>query len=227
MIDRQRRGLALTLAMAFALIGSRGLAYGAGSGTSLSTLAAFDAAFAKVDDYTVTMTAHEVAGSDVQDRVYHYWFKKPHQAKIEIVSGAGAGGGGVWTGTDQVRGHQGGLLSHFHLKVDLHDRRAVSLRGYTIPDGLFANEVDKYRQIKGELAQHDGPVIDGDATEAVELRLAEPAANAGVTRMVLDLSKKTHMPVRQTRYAGDQIVTTENWTDLKTNTGLTSADFPF
>ncbi|HEY8297564.1 MAG TPA: hypothetical protein VIG32_06035 [Candidatus Baltobacteraceae bacterium] len=222
---QRTRFFSLTLGFAaLALI----LAHGALRAAPVPALAAFDDAFAKVHDYTVTLRAHEVSGSRTQDRVYHYWYRKPNDAKIEIASGEGAGGGGVWTGGDQVSGHQGGfLISKFHLKVGLHDGRAVSLRGYTIPDGLFPNEVEKYRTIKGQLSEGAGPTVDGQATDAVTLNVADPAAVGGVTRMVLDLSKATHMPVRQIRYQGDQIVADEIWSELKTNVGLSERDFPF
>ena len=190
-------------------------------------IASFDEAFGRIHDYTVTVTAHEVRGGDVQDRVYHYWFMKPHFGKIEIASGAGSGGGGVWTGGDQVSGHQGGFLSHFHLKVGLHDGRATSLRGYTIPDGLIQNEVDKYRESKGELTQRNGPVIAGTPTDMVELRPANPSDAGGVTRMDIFLSKTTHMPLRQVRYQGDQVVAEETFSELKLNVGLSAQDFPF
>lgn len=190
-------------------------------------ISAFDDAFGRVHDYTMTVTAHEVRGSDVQDRVYHYWFMKPHFAKIEVVSGAGAGSGGVWAGGDRVSGHQGGFLSHFHLKVGLHDGRATSLRGYTIPDGLLQNEVDKYREIKGDLSQRSGPVIAGSPTDMVELRPANPSAVDGLTRMDIFLSKTTHMPLRQLRYQGDEMVAEDSFSELKLNVGLSAQDFPF
>ncbi|MDQ6823776.1 MAG: hypothetical protein M3Z07_04715 [Candidatus Eremiobacteraeota bacterium] len=190
-------------------------------------IAAFDAAFASVHDYSVTVTAHEVSGSNVQDRVYHYWFMRPSLAKIEIVSGAGTGSGGVWAGGDRVSGHQGGFLSRFHLKVGLHDGRATSLRGYTIPDGLIQNVVDKFRQLKGALSQSGGPVVAGQSTDMVELQLANPSAFDGVTRMDIYFSKSTHMPLRQARYSGNQVVAQETFTELKVNTGLTQRDFPY
>lgn len=192
-----------------------------------AAIGAFDSAFAKINDYTVTLHAHEVAGSQTQDRVYSYWFKKPHEAKTLIVSGDGNGSGGVWNGGDQVSGHQGGFLSRFHLKVDLHDRRAVSLRGFTIPDGLFANLVAQYTHINGSLSEKSGPTIDGQATNEIDLRPANPSEAGGATRMIMYLSKSTRMPVRQIRYAGDTLLTDESWTDLKTNVGLTDSDFPF
>lgn len=199
----------------------------AGAAGNAPALGEFDTAFSKVNDYTVMVRAHEVSGDNTQDRVYHYWFKKPHQAKTLIESGDGHGSGGVWNGGDRVSGHQGGFLSRFHLKVDLHDHRAVSLRGYTIPDGLLPNEVAKYRDVKGELSQRPGGTVDGEATDAVELKVADPAANQGVTRMVIYLSKATHMPVKQQRYEGDKLVAEETFYDLKTNVGLNDGDFPF
>ncbi|MEO6913832.1 MAG: hypothetical protein ABI182_07425 [Candidatus Baltobacteraceae bacterium] len=192
-----------------------------------AAIGAFDSAFAKINDYTVMLHAHEVLGNQTQDRVYSYWFRKPHEAKTLIVSGDGSGGGGVWNGGNQVSGHQGGFLSHFHLKVDLHDHRAVSLRGYTIPDGLFQNLVAQYTQIGGALTEKGGPTIDGQATSEIDLRPAAPSEAGGATRMIMYLSKSTHMPLRQIRYAGDNVLTDESWTDLKTNVGLTQNDFPF
>lgn len=190
-------------------------------------IAAFDEAFAKVNDYTVTVRAHEVQGNNTQDRTYHYWFKRPNLAKTLIVAGDGKGSGGVWNGGDQVSGHQGGMLSFIHLKVGLHDSRAVSLRGYTIPEGLLQNEVDKYKQIKGDLSQRGGPEIDGVATDEIDLKVADPSAYDGVTRMTIYLNKQTHWPVRQVRWAGAKIVADETFLDLKTNVGLSDSEFPF
>ncbi|MBC5815808.1 MAG: hypothetical protein GIW97_04625 [Candidatus Eremiobacteraeota bacterium] len=187
-------------------------------------LKAFDEAWSRVNDYTVTVRAHEVLGGDSQNRVYQFWYKKPNRAKTLIADGDGRGSGGVWSGGDKVSGHQGGFLSHIHLTVDLHDRRAVSLRGYTIPQGLIMNQVAQYKEIKGALSQHTGP----DNTEVVELKPASVATSgteAGVTNMEMFFNKSTHLPVRQIRYAGDKVVSDESWSDLKTNVGLGDGDF--
>lgn len=192
-----------------------------------SAITAFDDAFAKVNDYTVTVRAHEVKGDRVQDRTYNYWFKRPMLAKTLIVAGDGKGSGGVWNGGDKVSGHQGGMLAFIHLKVDLHDGRATSLRGYTIPQGLLQNEVDKYKEIKGELTEHPGPAIDGTPTDELDLKIADPASNDNITHAIMYISKTTHFPLRQIRYEGDKIVADETFSDLKTNVGLKDSDFPF
>ena len=190
-----------------------------------SALNAFDDAWSKIQDYTVSLRVHEALGSATQDRTYDYWFRKPHYAKTAITSGDGRGGGAVWVGGSQVSGHQGGLLSFVHLKVDLHDKRAVSLRGYTLLDGLFPYIIERYRITKGALTERAGPMQNGEATDEVELKIANPSND--ITRTVLYLSKSTHMPLRQLRYAGDKVVTDETWTNFHPNVGLKVSDFPF
>src|SRR6202171_3710472 len=107
--------------------------------------AAFLEAWAKVPSYTANIKAHLVKGTDVQDRTYHYAYLKPHFAKIDITGGPGRGGGAVWTGGDTVSGHQGGLLSGIHLKVSIHDGRAVDLRGHTIDQASFENVAENIK----------------------------------------------------------------------------------
>lgn len=188
---------------------------------------AFNASFAQVTSYTYKLHSHEVKGTDVQDRVYDYSFMKPHFAKTLIESGAGKGSGGVWTGGDQVSGHQGGFLSGIHLKVDLHDGRAVSLRGYTIPDGLPQNIVARYADIKGDLTQSAGGPITRANTDLLDLKVADPANNGGVSEQKLYLSQATHWPLREIFYAGNQVVLDQSFTDYNLNAGLTQNDFPF
>lgn len=194
---------------------------------TVPAITAFDEAFSKVNDYTVTVRAHEVKGDRTQDRTYHYFFKRPSLAKTDIVSGDGAGSGGVWNGGDQVHGHLKVGPFTFGKKVGLHDSQATSLRGYTLPEGLLQNEVAKYAQLKGDLTQRTGPTIQGVPTEEVDLKLADPAQAGNVTRMAIYLSKETHFPVRQVRWDGDKIVADETFSDLKTNVGLSENDFPF
>lgn len=199
----------------------------AAGAAAVPAITAFDNAFATVNDYTVTVRAHEVKGDRTQDRTYHYAFKRPNLAKTDIVSGDGAGSGGVWNGGTQVHGHLKIAFMTLGKKVDLHDPQATSLRGYTIPEGLIQNEVAKYADTKGELTQRGGPTIGGVPTEEVDLKVADPATTGGVTRMTIYLSKETHFPVRQVRWDGDKIVADETFQDLKTNTGLSTSDFPF
>jgi outer membrane lipoprotein-sorting protein len=216
-----RRSLSLCIALV-------GVSCFAARGANVApAVAAFDKAFAGINDYTCVLHVHEAKGTMTQDRVYQYEFMKPHYVKTLILDGDGKGSGGVWIGGDQVSGHQGGLFSGIHMKISLHDPRAVSLRGVTIPEGLLPRIVDDYATIPGKLTQLDGGKIQGVQTDRIELKVTDPASNNGISDQILYLSKETHWPVRQILYSGSQIVLDENVTDLKTNVGLTQADFPF
>jgi outer membrane lipoprotein-sorting protein len=206
------------------VVGSSGTLRAANSAPAI---AAFEQAFAATNDYTAVLHVHEAKGNQTQDRVYSYMFMKPHYAKTLILDGDGKGSGGVWTGGDQVSGHQGGILSGIHLKVSVNDPRAVSLRGVTIPEGLLQRIVENYATIPGKLVQQDGGKIGGVPSDRLDLKVADPSANGGVSEMILYLSKETHWPIRQIMYDGSQIVLDESVSDLKTNVGLKQSDFPF
>jgi len=225
------RRLALLLAAAAVMLTAPHAAAAAAgpavAGPPGNALDAFNTAFANVSQFTYKLHSHEVKGTDVQDRVYDYSFMKPHFAKTLIESGPGRGGGAVWTGGDQVSGHQGGFLSGIHLKIGLHDGRAVSLRGYTIPDGLPQNIVATYTPTKGTLTVTSGGKIGGVETDLADLKVNDPASNGGVSEQKLYLSEDTHFPVRQILYSGDQVVLDQTFTDWNLNPGLTQNDFPF
>jgi hypothetical protein len=214
-----------SLSLFGALVGTICLA--ASAADQAPAIAAFDRAYTGVTDYTCILRVHEAKGTQSQDRVYQYSFMNPHYVKTLILDGDGKGSGGVWIGGDQVSGHLGGILSGFHLKVDLHDPRAVSLRGVTIPDGLLPRIIDDYGTIPGKLTQTDGGKLGGIETDRLELSVAEPASNHGISDQIVYLSKDTHWPIRQIMYSGTQIVLDESVDDLKTNVGLTKSDFPF
>jgi outer membrane lipoprotein-sorting protein len=199
----------------------------AGAANRAPAVAAFDRAFASINDYTCVLQVHEVKGTQTQDRVYQYSFMKPHYVKTLVLDGDGKGSGAVWVGGDKVSGHLGGILSGIHLKIDLHDRRVVSLRGVTIPEALLPNVIDDYRTIPGKLTQTDGGKIGGAETDRLDLKVADPASNHDVSEQILYLSKETHWPIRQIMYSGSQVVLDESVSDLKTNVGLTQSDFPF
>jgi hypothetical protein len=214
-----------SLSLCVVLVGASCVA--ALAANAVPAIEAFDKSFGAINDYTCILHVHEAKGTATQDRVYQYEFMKPHYVKTLILDGDGKGSGGVWTGGDQVSGHQGGFLSGIHMKISVNDPRAVSLRGVTIPEGLLSRIVDNYATIPGKLTQAEGGKVQGVETDRIELKVADPDSNHGVSDQILYVSKETHWPVRQIMYSGSQIVLDENVTDLKTNVGLTQSDFPF
>lgn len=214
-----------SLSLFAALVGASCVA--ASAAKEAPAIAEFDQTFAGVNDYTCVLHSHEVGGTQTQDRVYQYSFMKPHYLKALIVGGDGKGSGMVWVGGDQVSGHEGGIFSAIHVKINLRDPRAISLHGVTIPEGLLPGTIDKYRTIPGILTQMDGGKVGGVETDRLDLKVADPASNHDITEQVVYLSKETHWPIRQIMYSGSQIVLDESVDDLRINVGLTRSDFPF
>lgn len=182
--------------------------------------AAFLEAWAKVPSYTANIKVHETKGTDVQDRTYHYAYLKPHFAKIDITGGPGRGGGAVWTGGDTVSGHQGGFLSGIHLKVSIHDGRAVDLRGGTIDEASFENVADNIKN--AATATNGEETVNGTAYDTVTVPFKD--AN-GATKRVIFLSKTTHLPARRVTYAGDAVVLNEEFSDVNPAANLKESDF--
>ena len=75
------------------------------------------------------------------------------------------------------------------------------------------------------MSEADGASIDGIATTAVTLVLADPATNHNVSKEVVFFAKSSHLPVRRERYEGERLVKDEKWTSVKLNVGLTDANF--
>jgi len=182
--------------------------------------AAFLEAWAKVPSYTTSIKVHETKGTDVQDRTYTYSYLKPHFAKIDITGGAGRGGGAVWSGGDTVSGHQGGILSGIHLKISMHDGRAVDLRGGTIDQASFQDMADGIKNAATIATGEE--TVAGTAYDTVTYAYKD---DNGATKRVIYLAKTTHLPARRVTYAGDTVVETEDFTDVNTAAGLKESDF--
>ena len=182
--------------------------------------AAFLDAWAKVPSYTTNIKVHTTKGNDVQDRTYHYAYLKPHFAKIDITGGAGRGGGAVWTGGDTVSGHQGGFLSGIHLKVSIHDGRAVDLRGATIDMASFENMAAAIKAAPSVTTGEE--TLNGTAYDVVTYPYKD---DIDATKRTVFLSRTTHLPVRRVTYAGDKVVATEDFSDVNTSANLKESDF--
>jgi hypothetical protein len=182
--------------------------------------AAFLEAWAKIPSYTDNIKVHMTKGTDVQDRTYHYAYLKPHFAKIDITGGPGRGGGAVWTGGDTVSGHQGGILSGIHLKVSIHDGRAVDLRGHTIDVASFESIAEA---IKAAASVTNGEeTLNGTAYDTVTYPYKD---DFGATKRTVFLSRTTHLPAHQVTYEGDKVVEVEDFTDVNPAANLKQSDF--
>jgi hypothetical protein len=177
-----------------------------------AALAAFSSAWDGVHSYTCSITAHEVRGSDVQDRVYNAVFERPNNVRMDIVGGAGKGGAAIWNGGDTVYGHQGGFLSFIRLHLSIHDPRAVSLRGTTIAQASFGALLQRFKDLKTSS-------LDAKSYPGLTILTADvmdPASNDGVTREILILGAD-HLPTTYTQFEGTKLVNHVSYWNYKAN----------
>jgi outer membrane lipoprotein-sorting protein len=177
-----------------------------------AAVAKWTTAWATVQTYTVTMTAHEVRGNDVQDRVYNLYYAAPSHVRMDIVDGAGKGSQAVWNGGETVDGHQGGFLRFIHLHLKVTNPLAVSMRGITIAQATFGAVLDMIKALK--TSSLDATIV-GDTTTITAL-VADPTTDGGVTKDVVFLASNG-LPTGYDQYEGDVDVNHMVYTDTKLN----------
>ncbi|HLJ82690.1 MAG TPA: hypothetical protein VKT51_00770 [Candidatus Eremiobacteraceae bacterium] len=207
-------------AAGFALIAALLIVYGTrtpavASPAGDAALAKWTKAWSQVQTYTVTMTARETQGSDVQDRVYDLYYAAPNHVRMDIVDGAGKGSQALWTGGDTVDGHQGGFLRFIHLHLKLTNPIATSMRGVTIAQATFGAVLDMIKALKA--SSLDAATV-GDTT-TITATVADPTTDGGITKDVVYLASNG-LPTGYDQYEGDIDVNHMVYSDLKVNVPL-------
>jgi hypothetical protein len=163
-------------------------------------LDAFARAWSAIASYSATVTLFEEKGDRTQEAVLKYTFRKPSIATAYEAAGANAGVTLDWDGGDSVTAHRSGFLHLLKKTLPLHDPVATTIRGSSIDELSFGAILSHAEHVAGTMSVAPGDVINGVPTEAFTLVPTNAAADAGLTREVLDLSTTTHLPVRVVGY---------------------------
>jgi hypothetical protein len=182
---------------------------GAAAQTQPPALAAAAAAYAKIAGYRTTAHVYQVQGTDAQNNVYEYAFTKPSTIAVTIASGPNAGNSVTWTGGTSLRANGGRT-------IDLTDPMVLSLRGVTIVQLSFGAILQHAQETAGTLTSA-AATLSGTTVNLVNLDVANPRGDAGLTREVLYLSQATNLPVRLDGFVGTQLVQTVSFDHTTTN----------
>jgi outer membrane lipoprotein-sorting protein len=181
--------------------------------TQPPALTAAAAAYAKISGYSTTAHVYQVKDSQTQNSVYNYTFAKPTSVTMNIVSGPNSGATVTWTGGTSVRAGKG----MFTKTVDLTDPLVLSLRGMTIVALSFGAILQHAAETAGALSAST-TTLGGASVNLVNLDVANPQGDNGLTREVLYLSQSTNLPVRVDGFIGSTLVQTVSFE----NTALSS-----
>ncbi|HTW85409.1 MAG TPA: hypothetical protein VMD91_15175 [Candidatus Sulfotelmatobacter sp.] len=175
--------------------------------TPQAVLGQFATAWATVTSYTATVSIFERAGTQTQNVVLEYTFHRPSNVSVHVDAGPNAGVTMVWDGGTTVVAHRGsGLAALFKKTFPLHDPLATTIRGSSVDQLSFGAILAHAQDETGRLTQAPQADIDGVGVAAVTLTSADPAADAGLTREIVELSSTTRLPVQVLGYDGTMLV---------------------
>jgi len=177
--------------------------------------AAFENAWANISAYNATVTTFEQKGTQTQNTVFDYTFRKPSSATVHFIKGINEGVTVVWNGGTTVTAHRGGFLALFKKTFPLHDPQVTTIRGSSVDQLSFAAILAHSQGTPGTISQATGPTILGIPTEAVTLVATSSIANTGLTREIVDISTTTNLPIRVLGYEGDTLVRQIDFSNVK------------
>jgi len=139
---------------------------------------------------------------------------------MDVTGGDNRGGAGVWRGGDTVKGHQGGFLSFIKLNLNIHDPKAVSVRGTTIADANFGALLEHIKGLKGATID---AVAEGTLTK-INVAVADPSADNNVTKELMVLGAND-LPVEYDQWEGDNEVKRVTYSDVVLNVDIPDSTF--
>ena len=177
--------------------------------------AAFERAWANVTAYSATVTVFEQKGTQVQNSVFEYHFRKPSSATVGL-SNPYSGVTIVWEGGLTVDAHRGsGLMALFKKRFSLHDPQMMTIRGLSVDEASFGAILAHSQGAARTISQAPGPTILGIPTVAVTLVPNPSLFEAGVTHEVIDISTMVSLPLRVIGYEGETLVRQIDFSGLK------------
>lgn len=181
-------------------------------------IAAFASAWAGITGYSARVTIFEQKGTQTQNLVFDYTFRKPSNVTVHVVAGPNAGVTLTWDGGATVAAHRSGLAAMFKRTLSLHDSLVTTLRGSSIDQLSFGAILLHGEQQAGGVSEAPGNTIDGVRVNTVTLLPAASEDDAGLTREVVELSTGTHLPIRVLGYEGPALVRRIDFSSVKLET---------
>jgi outer membrane lipoprotein-sorting protein len=175
-----------------------------GAGTEIGE---FARAWSGINAYSATVTVFEQSGAQTQNVVFGYTFQKPSTVTVHVVAGTNAGVTLSWSGGSNVTARRGsGFAALFKRTLSLHDPLVTTIRGASIDQLSFGSILARTQDQGAQIFGSPGESVDGIPTDGITLITAGSAAQAGLTRQVVELSTATHFPMRILGYDGSALV---------------------
>ena len=185
--------------------------------TAPPALEAFASAWNGVTAYRANVSVFDQKGTDAQNIAFNYTFRKPSSFIVHVIEGPNAGVTLTWDGGPTVQATRGGGLFAALLKrtIPLHDPLVTTIRGASMDQLSYGAILAHAEQTPGTLAQSLGEPIAGTVTQALSLVPSDPAADAGLSREIIEISPATQLPIRVEGYEGTTLVRKIDFSDVQ------------
>ncbi len=185
--------------------------------TPVPALIAFARAWDGVTSYSAMVTGFEQRGSDVQDLVFAYRFRKASSVTMRVIKGPNTGVTLTWDGGSTMQATRGGGLfaALFKRTIALHDPLVETIRGSSLDQLSYGAMLTHAEQTPGTISEAAGEPIDAITTESLTLVPNNPSVDGGFTREAIEISTATNLPIRIVAYEGNTLVRQFDFSDIK------------
>jgi len=175
-----------------------------------------------VEDYRCLYASFAVKGTQREDTVLRYFYKKPGWIRAEIVEGNNQGTI-LLVRDGQVLVKPSGVLSLLVFHYPAYHPRVTDIRGNRLDETSWNYFVDEHIRNLGvmKLLSLRRETIDGREVLVIETSSADPARTRGIAREILWVRSEDDILLRFEMYdASGRLIQMSRFTDIVINPGL-------
>ena len=183
------------------------------------------ATFENIKDYSCIYEAYTSDGKMSEKVVYDYFYKKPRQIRMKVLSGKANYNGTIllYTGGKVRVKVEKGMLSLFTFCLGTDNKRILTLRNYGIDRSDWGWFIDYHIENTPLLDCRSvyEEIVDGRETNVYEIYSKDPVKTDYIAREILWIDKKDNIIVKSSEYdIYNNLLQSFLFKDIVLNSGL-------
>lgn len=179
---------------------------------------ALNAKWKDIQDYHCKMRSRNRLGDQKDEKRLDFWFKRPHQVRMEVLDGDKKGSVLTRDANEKIRARKGGIMSLVPVTLSEDDGRTRNLRGrkfYLADWGSVIREFIEGARGGLKLSLLPDETFNQVACTVVQLDGKSPSSS--ITRDVIWVDKSSNLILCRKQYEGDILVNEVVWWDIELN----------
>lgn len=180
----------------------------------------------EIQDYHCKMRSRNRLGNQTDEKRLDFWFKRPHQVRMEVLDGDKKGSVLTRDASGKIRARKGGIMSIIPVTLSEDDERTRNLRGRKFYQADWGSVIKEF--IEGargglKLSQLPDETFNQVACSVVQLEGKHPTSP--ITRDLIWVDKTNNLILCRKQYEGDILVNEVVWWDIEMNTNPADNQF--